>query len=569
MKNQLDSLIIKTQTLLKFISRFLDRPIYNNQFCRIRARISIQNKIDKHSEMDSQKLAFSIGSIIVQSLLFVSICISLNACKTGDSSVSSSDSYVDTTSPTITEISPANGSSTIRGGSITVTFSEEMDTSTITTNTTDNTCSGTIQVSNDDFNTCVQMAEEPTSDVQHIKFSVVPISGFEYDGTYQIKIGSTVSDISGAALQNSFNSSFTISHVKQLSVGVLGTCALLNDGSVYCWGRNPKLGIDDWFRISEKPEKVEGIVNAKILSANIEKCIINDEDEVQCWSGAPDYFLTAPKLISNIANPIDIQSSTSFSCALLAEGAVKCWGNNYYGQLGNGTLEASEGSYHEVPFSVLSIIDAVQIQTGTLHACALRQNNTVSCWGANDAGQIGVTRDPTINTPKHPTPVQVPNLTDVEKIALEGDYSCALLKDGTVKCWGWNDSRILGAGTTDSSCDTPIAIEGINDAIDIYAGYLHACVITTDASVKCWGGNFYSQLGVEDTDSDNDPDTEFEIYPIEMPFSTNLVQLALGSNATCGLYEDHSVKCWGCNYFGHLGDISISESRLPITIEEL
>ncbi len=556
MKNQHNSLITIVQTLLKITCRFrfLCRPFHNNQ-----------------SEMDSQKLAFSIGSIIVQSLLFVSICILLNACKTGDSSVRSSDSYVDTTSPTITEISPANGSSTIRGGSITVTFSEEMDPSTLTTNTTDNTCSGTIQVSNDDFSTCVQMAGEPTSDVQNVRFSSVPMTGFEYDGTYQIKIDSTVSDISGEALENSFNSSFTISHVKQLSVGGLRTCALLNDGSVYCWGRNPKWGTDDWFRISKKPEKVEGIANAKILSAHIEKCIINDEGEVQCWSGVPGHFLTAPRLISNIANAIDIQSSTTFSCALLAEGTVKCWGNNFFGQLGIGvTAMDKTDTRHETPVKVSGIENVIQIQTGSSHACALHQNGIVYCWGDNFYGQVGAPFTSTGDPDIRPTPVRVANLSNVSKIALGSSYACAVLEDSTVKCWGSNEGGQLGSGIEHVyGSYVPITIEGISGATDVFTGMKHVCALLIDRSVKCWGDNSLSQLGIEDTDSDNDPTKEIELYPVTMPHTSGLTRLVTGVYITCGIYDDYSVKCWGSNDFGQLGEVDITESVLPITINEL
>ncbi len=528
------------------------------------------------SELSSSRKTLTInitGSLGRTGLIFLItvIAVLFHACKTGDSSVNSSNSYVDTTSPTITEISPANGSSTIRGGAITVIFSEEMDPSTLTTNTTDNTCSGTIQVSNDDFTTCIQMAAEPSSDTSNSVFTIKPASVLDRSETYTIKIASTASDIANNRMTIDAMSSFDISHATDLSIHFFETCALMNDGSVYCWGRVLR-STKFWERIVESPEKIEGTSNARQLSVSREKCIIDGDSKVKCWGTCTDEVSIEPRLVQNLNNAVEVASGEfCFACARLDDGTVKCWGNNFFGQLGNGVATIDEtDTRHETPVKVGGIEDAVQIQAGYAHACTLHENGTVSCWGNNIEGQTGSPFASSGDAIIQPTPVRVNDLSEVRKISLGDNYACAVLEDGAVKCWGSNAGGQLGSGIAYlNSSYVPITIEGISGAVDIFTGRNHVCALLTDGSTKCWGDNSYSQLGIEDTDSDSIPSTKIELYPVTIPHTSGMTQLATGGHNTCGLYEDHSVKCWGSNSYRQLGEVDITESVLPITIEEL
>ena len=163
------------------------------------------------------------------------------------------------------------------------------------------------------------------------------------------------------------------------------------------------------------------------------------------------------------------------SCALLTNGTMKCWGSNYYGQLGDGTY-----TDRTTPFCVTG---------GTQHSCAVLTNGTMKCWGRNNHGQLGdgTTTDST-------TPVGVSGITTARSIALGDRHSCALLTDGTMKCWGSNYYGQLGDGTTNDR-STPVVVSGITNATSIALGDRHSCALLTNDTMKCWGSNYYGQLG--------------------------------------------------------------------------
>ena len=176
------------------------------------------------------------------------------------------------------------------------------------------------------------------------------------------------------------------------------------------------------------------------------------------------------------ANATQISAGTDHTCALIADASVRCWGDNQYGQLGDGTTTNSP-----VPLTVSGITDATEIVVGGEHTCALIADASVRCWGDNQYGQLG---DGT--TTNSPVPLTVSGITDATEIVAGGEHTCALLVDHTLRCWGENQQGQLGDGTT-MDLLTPVAVVGITAASQVSAGSYHTCALLVDQSVRCLG----------------------------------------------------------------------------------
>ena len=298
------------------------------------------------------------------------------------------------------------------------------------------------------------------------------------------------------------------SGVSSISGGYFHTCALLADKTVKCWGFNyyGQLG------------------NGINTNSNV------------------------PVLVSNLTNVTAIILGFHHTCALLTDSTVKCWGFNYYGQLGNGTKIDSN-----VPVLVSNLTNVTAIASNSHHTCALLADKTVRCWGKNSSGQLGNGTKIDSNVP-----VLVSNLTNVTAITLGRDHTCALLADSTVKCWGTNFSGQLGNGTETSS-NVPVAVSNLTNVTAIASNYHHTCALLADKTVRCWGHNVYGQLG-NGTKIDSN-------VPVLVSNLTNVTAIAAGpASHTCALLADKTVRCWGENSYGQLGNGTNINSNVPVVV---
>ena len=345
-----------------------------------------------------------------------------------------------------------------------------------------------------------------------------------------------------------------------LASGGYHTCALLEDKTVQCWGDNDKkqLGVDNLQGSSSAiPQQVQDLANVKAISAGKEHtCALLEDKTVKCWGKNDVEQLgvdtgkenrATPYMLGGLADVKAISAGEYHTCALLEDKTVKCWGENTYLQLGVDTLPDSAIST-ATPQQVQDLSNVKAISAGEAHTCALLEDKTVKCWGRNHQKQLGED-----SYSPHAIPQQVPDLDDVKAIYAGEAHTCALLGDETVKCWGYNSNKQLGVDTSATSTATPQQVQHLYNVKAISAGEYHTCALLGDKTVKCWGGNFYKKLGV-DTNANSATPT-----PQQVQHLSNVKTISAGLQHTCALLEDDTVKCWGGNQEKQLGVDTLGE----------
>jgi alpha-tubulin suppressor-like RCC1 family protein len=255
---------------------------------------------------------------------------------------------------------------------------------------------------------------------------------------------------------------------------------------------------------------------------------------------------------------VDITAATAIvaggrhSCALSADGTVRCWGDNNLGQLGDGSYTSSA-----TPVQVSGILTARAISAGWYHTCALLADQTVRCWGNNGFGQLG-----NASTSTSSTPVVVSSLSGATAVVAAGYHSCALLTGGAVRCWGSNQNGQLGDGTL-TTRTSPVAVSGLSSgATALGAGGSHSCAVVAGGTVRCWGYNGSGQLG--------DGTLTTRTTPVTVSGLGGAVALgALGESHTCAAISDGTARCWGSNASGQLGNGIPNDSATPVTVSGL
>lgn len=257
-----------------------------------------------------------------------------------------------------------------------------------------------------------------------------------------------------------------------------------------------------------------------------------------------------PVAVVGLTGVRQITVGDSHSCALLNDGTARCWGSNDQGQLGNGTRDNTG-----VPIAVSGLSGVTQIAAGRFSTCAVLTDMTVRCWGDNGTLQLGVSGD------DRTTPIAVTGVTGAAEVRLGGGHTCVRLTDGHVRCWGANNYGQLGRGTiTPSVVYGPgAAVVDLSDATALSLGGTSACVLSRAGGVRCWGHNGYGQLG----DGSNTPQGS----PISSAVSVvNPTRIACGVAHVCAVGGDGTVRCWGSNASGQLGDGTRVDRTAPVVV---
>jgi alpha-tubulin suppressor-like RCC1 family protein len=345
-----------------------------------------------------------------------------------------------------------------------------------------------------------------------------------------------------------------------ISTGGFHACARRSAGGVECWGYNAFGQLGDGTTTSKPtPTAVSGLTSgvAAISGGLLHTCALMSAGAVKCW-GDNEYgqlgdgtttSKPTPTAVSGLSSGvIAISAGGAHTCALTNAGRVECWGENGEGQLGDGTT-----TNKPTPTAVSGLSSGViAISAGELHTCALMSAGEVKCWGENGSGQLG---DGT--TTNKPTPTAVSGLSSgVIAVSAGGSQTCALTSSGAVKCWGYNEYGQLGDGTTTNK-STPVGVSGLGSGVAaISAGLSYTCALKSAGGLECWGENNFGQLGDGTTTSKPTPTAVSGL-------GGGVTAISAGAEQACALTRSSGVECWGENRDGQLGDGTTTSKTTP------
>ncbi len=339
----------------------------------------------------------------------------------------------------------------------------------------------------------------------------------------------------------------SLANVQSFGAGQGYTCATLADGSLWCWGKRFNTSfISDVAAPTRLPSPDNGV--AAVQTGANHACALMQDGSLRCW-GDNDYgqlgdgstdLSTTPVTVRNLGGQaLAVRVGDDFSCALLNGGAVRCWGRNNHGQLGNGSTQESH-----VPTTVSLPAAAQALAAGGQHACAVLTNGDAYCWGENAFGQIG---DGSQRDQLNPMKVTLPG--PAAEMAAGDDHTCARLQNGHVWCWGANYQGQLGNPSAGGERSTPIQVTALKAAATaLDAGSENTCAVV-DGGAYCWGLNLYGQVG------EGSYRTQWTPAPV-MGLAAGVQQIGVTFDHACALMDDahgRGLLCWGSDAYGQLG----------------
>jgi alpha-tubulin suppressor-like RCC1 family protein len=357
--------------------------------------------------------------------------------------------------------------------------------------------------------------------------------------------------------------------VKSIVGAAYHTCAVMDDSSLMCWGKNDvgQLGV---LRLPNTavtspvgPVDLGSGRTAKALSlGSSHTCAILDDNTLKCWGyggyssplGYGDQTSrTAPEATAVVnlgagRTAKAVSAGSSHTCAILDDDTLKCWGDNSQGYLGDGTTTMSRSP---VATDLGLGRTAKAVSATTQHTCAILDDDTLKCWGNNGYGQLG---DGTTTGRNTPTAVNLGSGRTAKAISAASSHTCAILDDDTLKCWGNGGQGQLGYGDA-TSRTAPEATAVVNlgagrTAKAVSTGSSHTCALLDDDTLKCWGRGAFGMLGYGDETDRSAPEAT---AVVNLGTGRTAKAASAGSSYTCAILDDDTLKCWGRNENGKVG----------------
>ncbi|ACY12809.1 Alpha-tubulin suppressor and related RCC1 domain- containing protein-like protein [Haliangium ochraceum DSM 14365] len=333
---------------------------------------------------------------------------------------------------------------------------------------------------------------------------------------------------------------------RQLVAGYDHTCALLESGLIYCWGKN-----------------------------NFGQLGYNRDDNV--GDGEP---VTSAGYVTLGGLATKIAAGGNHTCAILEGGFLRCWGENTYGQLGLGHSNPIGDNENVFAAGNVELGDGVVVEDialGFSHTCALLAGGGMRCWGYNGHGQLGYGHDDNLGDNESlETQGNVAVPGPVRKIVAGGQHTCALLQNNKLRCWGDGGDGRTGYGerngTNPAYGDDPGelpngSLDDIDtgaDVTDVVAGGAHTCALLSNGALKCWGTGSNGRLGYSDTGNRGTPPA----LGVDLD-GVSAYQIAAGEEHTCALRSNGTARCWGRGLSGRLGSGSEADILSPAAASDI
>ena len=297
----------------------------------------------------------------------------------------------------------------------------------------------------------------------------------------------------------------------RIGTGWWSTCAVREAGALYCWGYNGYGAVGDGTQTDRH----------------------------------------TPVLVSGLDPVAQVAVGAYSACALSTKGTVSCWGSGAYGEMGDGVARSTPAL---LPVAVAGLTNVVELSAGAHHFCVRKSDDSLWCWGFSAHGEVG---DGVFADVRPVGKI----MDDVAQVSADTYNTCAAMKDGTAKCWGENVNGTDGTGTSDTPYDTPQTVSGLSGVVRVGTGTLQACALLADGTVKCWGDNAFGEIGDNTTDE--------RLTPVSVQNLIDVAQIVPGGPgagyliATCALGKNGAVSCWGANGYGELGNGGTTSSLVP------
>jgi cysteine-rich repeat protein len=383
------------------------------------------------------------------------------------------------------------------------------------------------------------------------------------------------------------------SAVASVDVGSTHTCVLTRAGGVRCWGQGNRgqlgYGNTDDIGDDESPASAGNVdVGGRAVAIAVGSsvtCAVLDNGALRCWGAGSNGLLghgnpssvgddEAPSEAGDVpigADVIAVSPAVRHVCALQVNAAVQCWGLGDGGVLGYGNEGAIGAGPPADVYGDVSIGGSiVQIVTGPDSTCALLDDEGVRCWGIASFGRLGYANDIDIGDDELPSSVDYVDVGGaVVELGAGAVHTCARLYDGTVRCWGSNQNGHLGLGypTIVGDDEPPASVDVIDvggAVTQLSVGHFHTCVLLEDASVRCWGRSPNGELGYGNEEAIGDDEVPSSVGTVEV--GSRVTQVRAGMFHTCAVLDTGAVKCWGSGQYGELGygnTIDIGDDESP------
>lgn len=326
------------------------------------------------------------------------------------------------------------------------------------------------------------------------------------------------------------------------------SCGMRNDYSIQCWGLNTSGQIGDNTVVNKGvPTALSGGGSwSAISTGTLSTCGLRSDGEMRCWGNKNSLPVNFPSLYAfapmEIAGDYDwkmISSSDLHSCGIQADSTLWCWGTDTNGQLGNG---AADSTFKYAPVSVSGGGSWIYVDVGGRSSCGIKSDNTLWCWGDDTNAQLGNGA----TTGNIHLPAQISGGGSWKTISLSESHACGIKSDDTLWCWGDDTSGQLGNGATSSVQNAPVQIaagtfwKDVTTARRFFSPFVNSsmtCGIQTDNTLWCWGNDAYGQLGTAASQSED--------TPASVTGGGSWQKTRASVSAACGLQGNGTLWCWG------------------------